>query len=759
MTPSPAQVLIALALVGVVVFLLRLSRRRPAALQANVVILLAIGAWYLWWRATQTLVTTSPWTSAISLGLFAAECYGYLTLFFFYFQTWSPLYRTETPSTEGMTLPAVDIFVTILDEPLEVLYRTLVGCRAIRYPEDRKRVYVLDDGHRPEVREMAERLGCLYVSRPTNEHAKAGNLNYALGRTAGELIVNFDTDHVPVNTFLERTIGYFRDPNVALVQTAHHFYNPDPYQDNLRLAGQIMHEQELFFQVIQPGRDRANAAFFCGSGGIFRRSALDAVGGFLTTSTTEDIHTSIRLHAQGFRSVYVNDRLAAGLSPESFGDYLKQRDRWAQGHAQILFTRENPLWLPGLSLAQRINYLASISYFFLGLPRILYLAAPLFFLLFGTPPLSANIWMLAVHFLPYYAASLIVFHAVSGGQRNPFWSDVYEAAVCFAVTAATARAIIFPRLTKFYVTPKGVKRLRIAMGRGILPQLTLSAALAGGILWGSAEFLSRPHNPHASIISLVWATYNLLLLTAAIVVARQRAQLRGAPRLIRQLPCRLEFDGQFWEGVTLDLSERGASLTMDRLLRLPPTVTLTIYGAAGEKASLAARVVRNDRGESGQVFIGLEYRALTEEQHQSIVRLMYSDPEVWHAPPAPAAGFWPSLMLLLSCGLRVFIHETVVRRLSPRVRIQRRCDLVLQGQRFKGVTEDIGLNGVSVRLKDPAPAPLKPGPVTCLLYPGNGGELICTGEIMWVHADRTKPLVGILLIDYDRKALERLIQT
>ena len=758
MTPSLTQVLISLALVGAVIALLRLSRRWPGALRANVLILLAIGAWYLWWRATHTLVTTSPWTTAISISLFAAECYGYLTLFFFYFQTWSPLYRTKTPSTDGMTPPLVDIFVTIYDEPIDVLYRTLVGCKAIRYPDERKRVYVLDDGHRPEVREVADRLGCLYVSRPTNEHAKAGNLNHALRQTAGALIVNFDTDHVPVDTFLERTIGYFQDPNVALVQTAHHFYNPDPYQENLRLSGQIIHEQELFFQVIQPGRDRVNAAFFCGSGGIFRRSALESIGGFLTTSTTEDIHTSIRLHAKGFRSVYVNERLAAGLSPESFEGYLKQRDRWAQGHAQILFTRENPLWLPGLSLAQRINYLASISYFFLGLPRIIYLAAPLFFLLFGTPPLSANIWMLAVYFLPYYVASLIVFHAVSGGQRNPFWSDVYEAAVCFAVTAATARAIIYPRLTKFYVTPKGIKRLRSVMGRGILPQLTLSAALVAGIVWGSVEFMSRPQNLHASMISLVWATYNLILLTAAIVVARQRAQLRGAPRLVRHLPCLLEFDGQFLEGTTLDISERGVSMTMSRLLRLPPMVTVTIYGAAGERTSVASRVVRNDRGDSGQAFIGLEYRELTEAQHQSIVRLMYSDPDVWHAPTAQAAGFWSSFMLLLSCGLRVFIHETVARRLSPRVRTQRRCDVVVHGQRFKGLTEDIGLSGLSVRLKDPVTPPLKPGPVTCLLYPGNGEELICTGEIMRVHADHTKPLVGILLIDYDRKAVERLVQ-
>lgn len=749
----------AAAMVVVVLVLLRLSARWPAAVRLNALVVLAIGGWYLWWRATETVVLEPAWAAVISVGLLAAEGYGWLTVAFFYFQTWSPLYRTAPPLPPPDERPTVDVYVTIFDEPLEVLYRTLVGCQAMRYAEGKKRIYVLDDGHRSEVRAMADRLGCHYLSRPTNEHAKAGNLNYALQRTRGELIVNFDTDHVPVDTLLERTVGYFRDPAVALVQMAHHFYNPDPYQESLRLTREVLHEQELFFYLIQPGRDRYNAAFYCGTGGMLRRSALESIGGFLTSTTTEDIHTSIRLHAAGHRSVYVTERLAAGLSAESFESYLKQRERWAQGHAQILFTRESPLWAGGLTLAQRLNYLASISYFFLGFPRLLFLLAPLSYLLFGHPPLTANLGMLAAHLGPYYLASLLVFTAASGRYRNPFWSEVYEAAVCFAVTAATLRAVLHPRLVNFYVTPKGVRRLRSAMGKGVLPHALLAGALLIGLVWGGVEIIDGSGRTQAAAISLFWGVYNLLLLTVALVIARQRPQLRGSPRLIRHLTARLQFDGQRVELPVLDLSESGASLTVDQLVRLPPAVTVTLHNGLREETTVNARVVRHDREESGRCFIGLEFTGVTEAQHQSLVRQMYSHPDSW-SPPPPAGGVWPSLMLLLTAGLRAFFHEVVVRRFSPRVRRELRCDLRVNGWRLKTLTEDIGLNGLSLRVVEPLPnqSRLKPGPVQLVLYPGDGREIGCGGEVIWVRPDRLRPTAGILLTRYDPAELERIVR-
>jgi hypothetical protein len=222
----------------------------------------------------------------------------------------------------------------------------------------------------------------------------------------------------------------------------------------------------------------------------------------------------------------------------------------------------------------------------------------------------------------------------------------------------------------------------------------------------------------------------------------------------------LQLNGHHVGAAVLDLSETGLSVTMEQLVRLPPMVVATIYNGGRERTTVTARVVRNDRNESGRLFVGLEYTGLTEEQHQSVVRQMYSDPEAWRAPAQPMSGFWPSLMLLLTSGLRAFLHETVVRRFSPRVRKELRCDLQINGHRLKALTEDIGLNGLCVRLQERLTGGKlpKPGPVQLVLYPGDGREIGCAGEIIWVRPDQVRPVLGILLVRYDPQELERIVQ-
>jgi cellulose synthase (UDP-forming) len=179
---------------------------------------------------------------------------------------------------------------------------------------------------------LAEQLGCRYLARADNAHAKAGNLNHGLAHSSGELVVVFDADHAPRRDFLVKTLGCFDDASVGFVQTPQNFYNLDSYQHRRRGAGgAVWTEQSLFFRVIQRGKDYWNAAFFCGSCAVVRRSALDAIGGFATGTVTEDLHTSIRLHAKGYQSVYHAEALAFGLAPESIEPFIGQRVRWGQG--------------------------------------------------------------------------------------------------------------------------------------------------------------------------------------------------------------------------------------------------------------------------------------------------------------------------------------------------------------------------------------------------------------------------------------------
>ena len=326
--------------------------------------------------------------------------------------------------------------------------------------------------------------------RADRQHAKAGNLNHALPETSGEIIAIFD---VPTCIFLKNTVGFFQDEQVAFVQTPHHFYNPDVFQRNLQLEGSHKNEQALFYRVLQAGRDRHNSAFFAGSCGLFRRRVLIEIGGFRTETVTEDIHTSMVIHAKGYRSCYLNKVLAVGLVPETFESSIKQRVRWAMGHVQILF-RTNPFTMRGLTLPQRIGYFASIFYFLHGLPRVVCLVAPLFTQLFGIIPVTANVPSLVNFFGSYYLATLVMLRTVSRGTRNAFWSDIYETAGSIALSWATLKTAIRPWMKRpFVITPKGMAQERSGLLRFsyILPHLIIMGLLIVGLVTGIRLWIAQ----------------------------------------------------------------------------------------------------------------------------------------------------------------------------------------------------------------------------------------------------------------------------
>ena len=156
----------------------------------------------------------------------------------------------------------------------------------------------------PETSPMCAELGVIYTTRPKNNHAKAGNLNYAFEKTSSEFLIIFDADHVPEPHFITRLIGYFADEKLAFVQTPHAFYNFDSFQARLNHgARKYWEEGQLFYHVIQPGRNRTGCPIFAGSAAMFRRSALKEVGYIATETITEDMHTGLRMHSRGWKSL------------------------------------------------------------------------------------------------------------------------------------------------------------------------------------------------------------------------------------------------------------------------------------------------------------------------------------------------------------------------------------------------------------------------------------------------------------------------
>lgn len=685
---------------------------------------------YLAWRGFYTLNVQEPVGFGLSLALFLAELYGFGGTLFFYLQTYKSSPPRTIPPLDPNRCPTVDVFVTIFDEPIDVLRRTLVACQAMEYPSDRMKVYVLDDGARAEVRQLAASLGCAYFSRSTRVHAKAGNLNHALGQSAGEIVVTFDTDHVPVRTFLTETLGAFEDEKVAFVQTPHHFSNPDIFQRNLRLEDKLVNEQSLFFRVVQPGRDARNSAFYTGSGGIFRRRCLEEIGGFATDSVTEDIHTSILLHAKGYRSVYFNKVLTSGLAPETYASFLIQRQRWARGAFQIFLSRHNPLLIRGLTFTQRVDYFASMYYFLHGPARLLYIMAPLALLLFGRYVIFADPLTLLTFYLTAYVGTLVAFSTLTRGFCNPFWADVYETVMSFYLTGTVIGSILFRRRSVFHVTPKGIRSGKTVFRLlPSLPYLVLSGALAVGIGMGLVEIFRWRALDSAIVVSMLWAGYNLFVCATAAAAARERPQRRTAPRLERDFACQLVADNVILPAQAVDLSETGVRLVHNQPRSLPELVEVHLAGAVRDQPGVKGRVIRNDVLDRASAVVGIEFRDLSERQLRAIILQMYSDPSMWDKQPEIDTSAWRSFLLLGSSLVHAFGKDIEsLRRRDPRSPLEIPCEVISRDVVLSGATENISQAGLLIRLREGS----RTVPEVCSvrLIPGSD-VLTFQGRIVW----------------------------
>lgn len=651
---------------------------------------------YMVWRALYTIPTDDVSSLVVGWTVYLAELYGLCQFCFFTYQSWSPTDRQPAPITN---YPTVDIMVTVVDEPLSLLRQTLMGCLSLEYPRDRFNVYVLDDGRRLEAKKMASALGCGYIRRPDHpRHAKAGNLNHALRLTDGDLIAVFDVDHIPARTFLKETVGFFDDAKVAIVQTPHHFYNPDVFQRNLRVGDLVKNEQALFFRSLQAGRDAHNSAFFAGSGGLFRRQPLEEIGGFQTQTITEDIHTSMNLHAKGYTSCYLNRVLSAGLMPETFEGYLKQRKRWAMGCIQVLL-RDNPLTKRGLTVSQRLDYFGSIFYFFFGLPRLICLVAPLSSLLFQTPPIHADVVLLGLHFFSFYIASALVMRPVSRGSRNPFWSDIYEIAMCFALTWVALKALVTPRKERvFEVTPKGQR-----IGRNTSAELSLTwphlltfGLLVVGLTLGIQNLRHGTGDPGLPV-SLFWGSVNLLLLMIAMFVASEQTQGRQAFRLNRDFASELFLDDNSVPARILNINEYGVALSLEHpVFTARDTVTLLLTSSQGTIVRLPGRIMRQERMSSGGVGAGVQFQGLDETTREVLVDKIFGDPASWEETyqfqPGIASSL-RSLLYALTAPWRSFNWE---RRRMLRVPHETSCRLNTSKSLLSGKVEDMSFTGVSV---------------------------------------------------------------
>lgn len=326
--------------------------------------------------------------------------------------------------------PTVDVLIPVSHEPIEFIEKNAKACMELEYPHE---TWILDDGNSEEIKKLASKLKVKYIARPKEEKgfAKAGNINYGLKQCHGEFFAVFDADYVTEKSFLVELLPFFENKKVALVQTPQYYTNTDNF-----IASGTAQSQEIFYKYVQPAKNSYNASFCVGTSMIYRRSAINDVGGIAMVDHSEDIWTTILLHEKGWESIFYNKVLARGRAPETIGAYFRQQNRWAQGGFSLFF-RHNPLFIRSLSVDQRVQYFFSNLHYFSGFAIMIYLVLPIIYLLFGLHPMDIKHgegWL--VHYIPYFLTVYFLPWFLLGSLKMS--------------TIATSMASFFPYIKAFF---------------------------------------------------------------------------------------------------------------------------------------------------------------------------------------------------------------------------------------------------------------------------------------------------------------------
>lgn len=419
--------------------------------------------------------------------------------------------------------PRAAIFIATYNEGLPILERTITGALNQTWPTD---VYVLDDGRRPEVRDLCQRRGVTWLTRADNAHAKAGNMNAGLASlmARGELpdfVAILDADFVALPDFMKRSLALFRDPGIGVVQTPQHFFNPDPLQHRIRAHLDLPDEQRFFFDTLLPARDGWNTAFSCGTSSVVRVSALQAIGGFPTESITEDMLLSIRMKRHGFVTAYLNEKLSLGLAPEGIGEYCTQRIRWCVGAMQIMRGRDGLAASRGLSMADRISMVETLLYWCGSFPfRLACLLVPVVFWFSGLTVMNASVSSLAAFLVPRLIIESCAIGWYSTGRIMPLLTDASQLLIAPEIVAASTHTLLFPGERPFKVTPKGLDRTQVVVHWRLLWRFAAVMALTViGMIGGYWLPLAPTFFSEQKGVVAFWSVYNMLVCAICMIVS------------------------------------------------------------------------------------------------------------------------------------------------------------------------------------------------------------------------------------------------
>ncbi len=578
-------------------------------------------AYYIYWRIAFTINTQAVFFSVV---LVVAEIQGVINFLLFSMMTWN-LKKEKTP--EPILDAKVDIFIPTYNEDLTVLEATITGSNNVKLTHT---TYVLDDGKRKEVEQLAKSMGCEYLTREDNKHAKAGNINAALKKTDGEFIVVLDADMVPQPEILEKTLGYFREEKVAIVQLPQEFYNLDSMQH--QKDGMNWHEQQLFYHVIQPGKDNINAAFWCGSPSVVRRAALEEIGGVATDSITEDFLTSIRLNSQGWKIRYHEEALAFGIAPQSFDAFSVQRLRWAQGSMKILRSKDNPLIIKGLGLKQRFSHFAAIFTYFDAYQKLIYLLTPAILLFTGIMPIKViSPEDFFLHWLPYFVLTMITNTVLGRGYFAYIEVEKFNTLKMITFIKASF-SLVFGKNMKFKVTPKAMEQsvkqkdkkeltFHIVILTIIIASMTF--ATVNAILNQIVKYPSVA----AMVIALFWSVINGGILYISLHEVLKRAYFRRDYRFPLSIKVGVEMDnGKNAMCTVSNISRGGLSLICAEEGGYAPfngDEIVVKMKFEGSDVNVPSKIVYSKMSKNNTKSLGVRFNELDQETKKKLYKFLY----------------------------------------------------------------------------------------------------------------------------------------
>lgn len=570
---------------------------------------------YIIWRITVIPIHHGLISFILGIALYLAELLG-LVAFFNFQYLFAKKYKLELKTLDDFKnniFPSVDVLICTYNEPLSLLEKTMAASLNLNYPKDKLNIYICDDGHRNELKKLCNKYKINYITREDNEGAKAGNINNALTHIKGDLFAVLDADMIPKKEFLQKTVGYFSDDNMAFIQTPQVYYNQDIYQYNL--GKNIPNEQDFFMRDIQEARASRDAVLHVGTNAVFRKKYVEEIGGYPTCSITEDMAVGMLLQEKGYSSTLINEELVFGLSANTFTELVKQRDRWCRGNLQVL-KHFNPLFSKGLNFGQKIAYFDGAVYWFSNLQKIVYIVCPLIYLLTSKLIIDSTIYSLLNVYIPFLVGQHLIFKTFSPKSRSVKWSHYYDTAMAPHLTLSIIKELLCLNI-KFNVTSKEVVLNKKSFQfKIVLPHIIL--AIISIIAWIVSTKLVIENNMHfgAYLLNILWSIFNFLGALISLKVAYQKPIFRISERIPVNDNIKVKIynkKNNLIVGKLLDISGKGIGILLNENSTFEVKDTVKINLLNHNFSCTICRINKN--------ILGLEFKSITPDEMKLIMSI------------------------------------------------------------------------------------------------------------------------------------------